>query len=74
MSTTTTIDEMMRQLEEVCGGTRRAAEFLGVNYNGGYATWKSGKREMPAYIANSIEAHLALGKGALRQLIAERLG
>ena len=50
----------LEALEEATGGAVATARLLGVNYTGSYCAWKSGRREIPTYIYQSVVAHLKL--------------
>jgi DNA-binding transcriptional regulator YdaS (Cro superfamily) len=53
-------------------GPTFAARLLGVAYPT-YAQYRSGRRELPQYHSNHIQALLLLSPVALRQLIKEHL-
>ena len=57
-------------MERIEGGSVKAAERLGVGYNGSWAKWKRDPETLPAYMIRSLEAHVHLSKKQ-HQLISE---
>ena len=59
---------LLAELEKVTGGPVATAKLLQVDYNGGYARWKSGRAVIPNYVRSSVLAHLVLAKMELMDM------
>lgn len=66
------MSSMLKVLEEKAGGPAAAARMLGVPYTSSYAAYASGKRTVPRYIQNAVEALVLLPDDQFRDLAKGR--